>query len=56
LIDLLLNSPAAKHVRNAVAHSARTMMLVYNLPRTDAIFDHFGGFAGSAYCLLVASV
>ena len=25
------------------------MMLVYNLPRTDAIFDQFGGIAGSAY-------
>ena len=28
---------------------ARTMMLVYNLPRTAAIFDRFGGVAGSAY-------
>ena len=27
---------------------ARTMMLVYNLPRTDAIFDRFGGVAVSA--------
>jgi hypothetical protein len=25
------------------------MMLVYNLPRTEAIFDRFGGIAGSAY-------
>ena len=25
------------------------MMLVYNLPRTDAIFDRFGGINGSAY-------
>jgi hypothetical protein len=25
------------------------MMLVYNLPRTDAIFDRFGGIDGSAY-------
>ena len=24
-------------------------MLVYNLPRTDAIFERFGGIAGSAY-------
>jgi hypothetical protein len=24
-------------------------MLVYNLPRTEAIFDRFGGIAGSAY-------
>jgi hypothetical protein len=25
------------------------MMLVYNLPRTAAIFDRFGGLDGSAY-------
>ena len=25
------------------------MMLVYNLPRTEAIFERFGGIAGSAY-------
>jgi hypothetical protein len=25
------------------------MMLVYNLPRTEAIFERFGGVAGSAY-------
>jgi hypothetical protein len=31
------------------ADGARTMMLVYNLPRTDAIFERFGGVAGSAY-------
>jgi hypothetical protein len=31
------------------ADGARTMMLVYNLPQTDAIFDRFGGVAGSAY-------
>jgi len=31
------------------ADGARTMMLVYNLPRTEAIFDRFGGIAGSAY-------
>jgi hypothetical protein len=24
-------------------------MLVYNLPRTEAIFDRFGGINGSAY-------
>jgi hypothetical protein len=34
---------------DAGADGARTMMLVYNLPRTDAIFDQFGGIAGSAY-------
>src|SRR6185437_15186475 len=28
---------------DAGADGARTMMLVYNLPRTDAIFDRFGG-------------
>jgi hypothetical protein len=28
---------------------ARTMMLVYNMPRTDAIFQRFGGVDGSAY-------
>jgi hypothetical protein len=27
----------------------RTMMLVYNLPETGAIFDRFGGLDGSAY-------
>ena len=34
---------------DAGADGARTMMLVYNLPRTAAIFDRFGGMAGSAY-------
>jgi hypothetical protein len=34
---------------DAGADGARTMMLVYNLPRTDAIFDRFGGLDGSAY-------
>jgi len=34
---------------DAGADGARTMMLVYNLPRTDAIFDRFGGIEGSAY-------
>ncbi len=33
---------------------ARTMMLVYNLPRVDAIFQRFGGVDGSAY--LIAGV
>jgi hypothetical protein len=28
---------------------ARTMMLVYNLPRTDAVYQRFGGVNGSAY-------
>ena len=28
---------------------ARTMMLVYNLPATTAIYDRFGGIDGSAY-------
>jgi hypothetical protein len=34
---------------DAGADGARTMMLVYNLPRTAAIFDRFGGLDGSAY-------
>jgi hypothetical protein len=34
---------------DAGADGARTMMLVYNLPHTEAIFDRFGGVAGSAY-------
>jgi hypothetical protein len=28
---------------------ARTMILVYNLPATDAIYERFGGIDGSAY-------
>src|SRR5256712_4812817 len=28
---------------------ARTMMLVYNLPATAAVYQRFGGLAGSAY-------
>jgi hypothetical protein len=31
---------------DAGADGARTMMLVYNLPRTEAIFDRFGGICG----------
>ncbi len=34
---------------DAGADGARTMMLVYNLPRMEAIFDRFGGIDGSAY-------
>jgi hypothetical protein len=34
---------------DAGADGARTMMLVYSLPRTEAIFDRFGGINGSAY-------
>jgi hypothetical protein len=34
---------------DAGADGARTMMLVYKLPRTVAIFDRFGGIDGSAY-------
>ncbi len=34
---------------DAGANGARTMMLIYNLPRTNAIFDRFGGVDGSAY-------
>jgi hypothetical protein len=28
---------------------ARTMMLIYNLPATDAIYQRFAGIGGSAY-------
>jgi hypothetical protein len=31
------------------ADGARTMMLVYNLSRTDAIYEQFNGIAGAAY-------
>jgi hypothetical protein len=31
------------------ADGARTMMLVYNLPTTQAIYQRFGGVEGSAY-------
>ena len=34
---------------DAGADGDRTMMLVYNLPETEAIFDRFGGLDGSAY-------
>ena len=34
---------------DAGADGARTMMLVYNMPQTEAIFDRFGGVAGAAY-------
>jgi hypothetical protein len=34
---------------DAGADGARTMMLVYNLPQTEAIFERFGGVEGSAY-------
>ncbi len=34
---------------DAGADGARTMMLVYNLPSTSAIFRRFGGVDGSAY-------
>jgi hypothetical protein len=34
---------------DAGADGARTTMLVYNLPQVGAIFDRFGGIAGSAY-------
>ena len=30
---------------------ARTMMLVYNLPRTDAVYQRFAGLDGSAYII-----
>jgi hypothetical protein len=34
---------------DAGVDGARTMMLVYNLPSTDAIYQRFGGIDGSAY-------
>ena len=34
---------------DAGGEGARTMMLVYNLPATDAIYERFGGIDGSAY-------
>ena len=34
---------------DAGADGARTMMLVYNLPATRAIYQRFGGIDGSAY-------
>ncbi len=36
---------------DAGADGARTMMLVYRLPQTRAIFDRFGGINGSAYLI-----
>ena len=36
---------------DAGADGVRVMMLVYNLPRTGAIFDRFGGIDGSAYII-----
>ncbi len=34
---------------DAGGEGARTMMLVYNLPSTDAVYNRFGGIDGSAY-------
>ena len=34
---------------DAGGEGARTMMLVYNLPATDAVYNRFGGIDGSAY-------
>jgi hypothetical protein len=36
---------------DAGADGARTMMLVYSLPQTRAIFDRFAGMNGSAYLI-----
>ena len=36
---------------DAGADGARTMMLIYNLPSTDAIYQRFGGIDGSAYLI-----
>ena len=42
-------SNLSQNFRAAGADGARTMMLVYKVPRMEAIFDRFGGIAGSAY-------
>jgi hypothetical protein len=34
---------------DAGGEGARTMMLVYNLPATEAVYDRFAGIDGSAY-------
>ncbi len=34
---------------DAGGEGARTMLLVYNLPSTEAIYERFGGIDGSAY-------
>ncbi|HEY1746253.1 MAG TPA: DUF1134 domain-containing protein [Xanthobacteraceae bacterium] len=36
---------------DAGGDGARTMMLVYSLPRANAIFDQFNGVAGAAYVI-----
>jgi hypothetical protein len=36
---------------DAGGEGARTMMLVYNLPATDAIYQRFGGITGAAYLI-----
>ena len=36
---------------DAGGEGARTMMLVYNLPNTGAIYERFGGIDGSAYLI-----
>ena len=40
---------AALHKAAMRVDGARTMMLVYNLPATDAIYQRFAGIEGSAY-------
>ena len=36
---------------DAGGEGARTMMLIYNLPATEAIYERFGGIDGSAYVI-----
>jgi hypothetical protein len=36
---------------DAGGEGSRTMILVYNLPRTEAIYERFGGVDGSAYLI-----
>ena len=40
---------SSRNKLDAGADGDRTMMLVYNMPRTEAIFERFGGVDGSAY-------
>src|SRR5262249_52501427 len=40
-----------RHLAMFGVDGARTMMLVYNLPATDAIYQRFAGIEGSAYLI-----
>jgi hypothetical protein len=47
--DLKVYWPGPSLGFDAGGEGARTMMLVYNLPNTQAIYERFGGIDGSAY-------